>query len=121
MLTNPPSVQETETARRYLSDIFAIRMETIGSIAEMVVTQDTFGLPDGYWDAYRKQLRATEAKDVNDIAPRLFSDRKLIVVAGDADVIGSDLARFGEVTVLDPEREFKTIKTLPRTAAPAAK
>ena len=121
MRTNPPSSQETETARRYLSDIFAIRMETIGAIAEMVVTQDTFGLPDGYWDDYRKQLRATEAKDVSDIVPKLFSERKLIVVAGDADVIGSDLARFGDVTVLDPEKEFKTIKTLAKTTRAAAK
>ncbi len=116
MRTSPSSPEETETARRYLSDIFAIRMETIGSIAEMVVTQDTFGLPDGYWDAYRKQLRATEAKDVADIVPKLFSDRNLIVVAGDADVIGSELSRFGEVTVVDPEKEFKTIKALPAAA-----
>ncbi len=116
MKTSPPSSTETETARRYLSDIFAIRMETIGSIAEMVVTQDTFGLPDGYWDAYRGQLRATEAKDVADIVPKLFSEKNLIVVAGDADVIGSELARFGEVTVLDPEKEFKTIKTIPAAA-----
>jgi len=116
MKTNPPSAQETETARRYLSDIFAVRMETIGSIAEMVVTQDTFGLPDGYWDAYRSQLRATEAKDVADVVPKLFSDKDLIVVAGDADAIGGELARFGEVTVLDPEKEFKTIKTIPAAA-----
>lgn len=117
MRTSPPSAQEAETARRYLSDIFAIRMETIGSIAEMVVTQETFGLPDGYWDAYRKQLRATDAKDVDAIVPKLFSDKNLIVVAGDADVIGSELSRFGEVTVVDPEKEFKTIKTIPAAAA----
>jgi zinc protease len=116
MKTNPPSAQETETARRYLSDIFAVRMETVGSIAEMVVTQETFGLPDGYWDAYRKQLRSTDAKDVAEIDNKLFSDKNLIVVAGDADVIGSELSRFGEVTVLDPEKEFKTIKTIPATA-----
>lgn len=116
MRTSPPSAQEAETARRYLSDIFAIRMETIGSIAEMVVTQETFGLPDGYWDAYRKQLRATDAKDVDAIVPKLFSDKNLIVVAGDADVIGSELSRFGEVTVVDPEKEFKTIKTIPAAA-----
>jgi predicted Zn-dependent peptidase len=116
MQTDPPSPQETETARRYLSDVFAVRMETIGSIADMVVTQETFGLPDGYWDTYRKELRATEAKDVAELDAKLFKHKSLIVVAGDADVIGGELARFGEVTVVDPEKEFKTIKTTPAAA-----
>jgi predicted Zn-dependent peptidase len=113
MRTQPPTSQETETARRYLSDVFAIRMETIGSIAEMVVTQETFGLPDGYWDQYRKELRATDAKDAAEMARQIYGDAALVVVAGDADVIGPELARFGEVTVYDPEKEFKVIKTIP--------
>jgi hypothetical protein len=40
----------------------------------------------------------------------------LIVVAGDADVVGPELAKFGEVTVVDPEKEFKTMKTLPQVS-----
>jgi predicted Zn-dependent peptidase len=115
MTSDPPSTPETDSARRYLSDIFAIRMETLGAIAELVATQATFGLPDGYWDVYRKQLRATDAKDLGDVLPKLFGGQRLIVVAGDADVIGNDLARFGEVTVLNPEKEFKTIKTIPKS------
>lgn len=117
MTSSPPSSQETETARRYLSDIFAIRMETIGSIAEMVVAQEELGLPDGYWDAYRKQLRETDAADVAAIVPALYGGKRLIVVAGDADVVGGDLARFGDVTVVDPEREFKVVKTIPAANA----
>lgn len=117
MRTSPPSPSETETARRYLSDVFAIRMETIGSIAEMVVGQEELGLPDGYWDAYRKELRETDAADVAAIVPTLYGGEHLVVVAGDADVIGRDLARFGEVTVVDPEREFKVVKTIPAASA----
>lgn len=113
MKTDPPTVPETENARRFLSDVFAIRMETVGSIAEMVVTQQTFGLPDGYWDTYRKQLRATDAKEAAEMAAKTFTDKGLIVVSGDADVIGGELARFGDVTVFDPEKEFKVMKTLP--------
>ncbi len=113
MKSSPPTQQEVETARRYLSDIFAIRMETIGSIAEMVVTQETFGLADDYWDTYRKQVRATETKDTAEMAQKLYAGKTLIAVAGDADVIGPELARFGEVTVVDPEHEFKTMKTIP--------
>jgi zinc protease len=115
MVSSPPTPGETESARRYISDVFAIRMETIGSIADMVVTQETFGLPDGYWEAYRKQVRATEPVEAEAAAQKLYrTGQAIIVVAGDADVIAPALARFGEVTVVDPEKEFKTMRTVPQ-------
>jgi predicted Zn-dependent peptidase len=117
MTSSPPSSSEVESARRYISDVFAIRMETIGSIADMVATQISFGLPDGYWDAYRKQVRATDAAEALAAAKKLYTvDSALVVVAGDADVIAPDLAKLGEVTVVDPEKEFKTMKTLPQVS-----
>ena len=114
MTSAPPTSSETETARGYVSDVFAIHLESIGSIADLVVTQDEFGLPDGYWDAYRKQLRATDATQVEAAAKKLYTtlDKALIVVAGDADAIAPDLAKLGDVTVVDPEKEFKTMRTL---------
>jgi predicted Zn-dependent peptidase len=115
LTSSPPSSSETARARRYLSDVFAIRMETVGAIADLVVTQDTFGLPDGYWDIYRRQLRAAEAPEVALAATKLYTpDRALIVVAGDADVIAPELAKFGDVTVVDPEKEWKTMRTIPQ-------
>ncbi|MBX3229964.1 MAG: insulinase family protein [Labilithrix sp.] len=115
MATSPPSAQETETARRYLSDSFAIYMETVGAIASLVGTQESLGLPDSYWDDYRREVRKTEAGDAAAASQLLFggaNERALIVVSGDADAIGQDLTRFGEVTVVDPEKEFKPIKKL---------
>jgi zinc protease len=113
MKSSPPSPSETETARRYLSDLFAVRMETVAAIAEMVVTQETFGLAPDYWDTYRKELRATDAAAAGTAATKLFGGKHIVVVSGDADVIGNDLARFGEVTVVDPEKEFNVIKSIP--------
>ena len=108
------SAQETETARRYLSDVFAIRMETIGSIADMIVEADELHLPDGYWDVYRAAVRGTDNTRASAAAKKLFhADRATVVVAGDADAIGTMLAHFGDVTVIDPEHEFKTMKTIP--------
>ena len=105
---------ENATARRYLSDIFAIRMETIGSIADMVVTQDTLSLPDGYWDAYRKEVRETETVQATEAAHKTFDAKNaVLVVAGDADSIAAPLAAYGEVTVVDPEAEFKVLRTVP--------
>ena len=117
MKSAPPTAAETETSRRYLSDVFSVRMETIGAIADMVVAQESLGLPDGYWDAYRKQLRATTAEDAARAAATLYApETALVVVAGDADAIGPALATFGEVTVVDPEKEFKVLRTLPQAA-----
>jgi predicted Zn-dependent peptidase len=119
MTSQPPDVAETESARRYLSDVFAIRMETIGSIANMVVQQTELGLPDGYWDTYRAALRATDAASAAAAGQKMFhADKALVVVAGDAETIAPSLAHFGEVTVVDPEREFQTVRTIPAEAAP---
>ena len=115
MTSAPPTAAETETARGYASDVFAIRMESLGSIADLVVLQDEFGLPEGAWDAYRRQLRATEPSQVEAAAHKLYPlDKLLVVVAGDADLIAADLAKLGDVTVVDPEKEFKTMRTIPQ-------
>jgi predicted Zn-dependent peptidase len=117
MKSSPPTTAETASARRFLSDVFAIRMETIGAIANMVVVEETLGLPDGYWDAYRKQVRATDAAEAESAAKTMYTtDRAIIVVAGDADVIAPELATYGEVTVVDPEKEFKTMRTVPQVS-----
>jgi predicted Zn-dependent peptidase len=116
MKSNPPSAGEVETARRYQSDIFAILMETVGRLADLVGAQEVNGLSEKYWDEYRKDVRAVETSDVADIAAKTYGDVRthaLIVISGDADVIAPDLAKFGEVTVVDPEKEFKVVKTLP--------
>jgi predicted Zn-dependent peptidase len=114
MLSAPPTDAETESARRYLSDVFAIRMETIGSIADLLAQQSSMGLPDGYWDGYRAAVRATDAAQAGAAAAKIVKPSQcLIVVAGDADVIAPVLVHFGEVTILDPTEEFRAVKTLP--------
>src|SRR6202041_184554 len=113
MTASPPTDSETESARRYLSDVFAIRMETIGSIADLLAQQSAMGLPDGYWETYRAAVRATGTAEASDAAAKIFrANQSLVVVAGDADVIAPVLVHFGEVTILDPAQEFKATKTL---------
>ena len=115
MTTSPPSTSETECARDSLVERLAIRMETMGGIADMVVALSEFGLPDGYWDAYRKRLRAIDAAQLESASKELYTlDKSLIVVAGDADAIAVELATLGDVTVVDPEKEFKTMRTIPQ-------
>ncbi len=113
MTSSLPSATETESARRYLSDVFAIRMETIGSIADLLAQQSSMSLQDGYWDVYRAKVRATDAAQASAAATRICRpNQTLVVVAGDADAIAPVLSHFGEVTVLDPAQEFRGMKTI---------
>lgn len=113
-IANGPVEQaEVSSAGRYLSDTFAIRLENIGSIADLVAIQDTLGLPDGYWETYRSAVKEVTVPRAEAAAKKLFSGAaQLIVVAGDASVIGKPLSHFGEVVVLDPEKEFATVTTI---------
>lgn len=107
MAAGPVLDAEVLSARRYLSDIFAVRMETIGSIADLVVMADALGLGDGYWDKYREAVRSVDVAHAQAASKTLFvPDKSLVVVAGDAAVIAPVLARFGEVVVLDPSKNF---------------
>jgi predicted Zn-dependent peptidase len=119
MRSSSPSDDEVASARRYLSDIFAVRMETIGAIAGMVAQLRELDLPDDYWDAYRAALRAVTTAETAAEAEKIFvPDRTLVIVAGDADVVADSLTRFGDVTVVDPEHDFRVLRTLPKSAVP---
>jgi zinc protease len=110
-----PSAEEVETATRYLGDTLAIRIETIGAVADEVVSLRTLGLPDDYYDGYRRELReVTPPLAARAAAAHLRHTQALVVVAGDADQIGPLLSRFGEVKVVDPVRNFERVRTIPK-------
>jgi len=112
--SDPASDDELNTARRYLSDIFAVRMETIGSVADMVVSLKVLGLPDDYYDAYRKEIRTVSSDSaLKGIGEHIREGHTIIAVSGDAEKIGPVLAHFGEVLVFNPEKEFERIRTIP--------
>ncbi len=120
MRASPPTDDEVATARRYLSDIFAVRMETIGAIADMVAQLRELELPDDYWDTYRSALRSVTTADADAEAARVFTpEHALIIVAGDADVVADGLTRFGDVTVVDPEHDFSVLRSLPKSSTSA--
>jgi predicted Zn-dependent peptidase len=122
MRTTPPTDDEVATARRFLSDVFAVRMETIGAIADMTAQLRELDLPDDYWDTYRTALRAVSAADAAGPSASIFStDHALVLVAGDADLVADSLTRFGDVTVVDPEHEFRVLRTLPKSPAGSSK
>jgi len=113
MLARAPTATETEGSRRYLTDVFATRMETMGSIADLIAQQRVLGLADGYWDSYRAALRSVEPAAAGSAAASFaHADRALVVVAGDADALAPVLVHFGDVSIVDPTHDFQTVKTL---------
>jgi len=115
MRTSPPTDREVVTARRYLSDIFAVHMETLGAIADMIAELRELDLPDDYWDTYRTALRAVTTAETDAEASQVFTaNHALVIVVGDESVVADSLTRFGEVTVVDPEHDFRVLRTLPK-------
>lgn len=114
MQSAPPTADEVERAGRYLADDLAFRQERLGAVADLVVLQETLGLGDGDWDRYRAALRRVSPSEAAEAAKILYKGPSVVVVAGDADAIASDLTAFGEVTVVDPTRDFQTLRTLPK-------
>jgi predicted Zn-dependent peptidase len=109
-----PDDEEVERASRYLSDDLAVRLETLGAVADEIVNLDVMDLPEDHEDALRRELRdMTPALVLKAASERIHPGHEVIVVAGDAAVIGPMLSHFGDVKVLDPTREFARERTIP--------
>jgi zinc protease len=115
-----PAVDEAAIAARYLADLFLLRMETVGAMADMVAQLAIFDLPNDYYDQYRVAVSTTSAADAALVAKETFSSRHyLVVVAGDAERLTTPLSHFGKVTVIDPNQGFNTVREVPQNPAAA--
>ena len=100
--------EELANAKRYLSDSFPLQVDTPGKLADLVVELRTFGLPDDYWDRYRKEIRATGSSEALDAAHEYIKpEQALVVVVGQAADFADSLRQYGPVTVVSPDGEVK--------------
>lgn len=111
--THAPQESEVNGAIRYLKDGFVFRLETVGSVAELTSQLYVLGLPDDYYDVFRKSIGELQLANVSRVATRVYQKTPVIVVAGDAATLGPALAKFGSVAVVDPEHDFSLKKTYP--------
>ena len=120
---------EIDAAQRFLSR--AVQPEGMGAVANEVLRLHLLGLPDDHDDGYRRELgEITPALVLKAATDHLRSGHEVVVVAGDAGVVGQMLSHFGEVKVLDPTRDFARVRsiamnpdaplTLPRQEGPRA-
>jgi hypothetical protein len=77
-------------------------------------------------DVRERRLVAQGREELRDVTPALAlkaagdkirSGREVVVVAGDATVIGPMLSHFGEVKVVDPTKNFERVRTIPKNEA----
>jgi zinc protease len=117
-----PSAEEMQNARRYLSDSFALMVETVGNLADMVSDLRLYGLPQNYWSNYRARIEAVNQADVLRVARRYITpNRSLVVLVGTVDTLADRLrtrAGVGEVTV-EPAEDPDGPTAAPGAAAPA--
>lgn len=105
---------ELQMARRYLTDVFLLRTETVKALNYMASSLWLHGLPNDYYDTYRNQLRATEASSLQTVAGQYFSPtRSIAVVTGDAERLAGPLSHFGEVIIIDPSKNFEQRSVVP--------
>jgi predicted Zn-dependent peptidase len=111
-----PSPEEVEAAQRHLG-AFAVRLEAMSALADELAHLYTLGVPDDYDDGYRRELgEITPALALKAAGEHLRSGHEIVVVAGDAAVVGPMLAHFGEVKVVDPTRGFARVRSIPMNA-----
>ncbi len=111
--TTEPSEAEMATATRFLADVTALRLETVGALASELAKNHTLGLPDDTPAQFRKQVRAVTAADAAKMAAsHVRATNAVLVVAGDAKIIGPMLSHFGEVKVVDPTKGFAPKETI---------
>ena len=102
----PVTVDELALGVAALTRGFARNFETGEQIARAVSQIALYDLPDDYFDRFVPAVERVTADDVTRVAARhLDPDRLTVLVVGDVDAVGSDLAqlRLGEPLVLAPE------------------
>lgn len=101
-----PGEAEIADARSYLAGVMPLTVETTGGVAARLAALATYGLPDGYWDAFRAELLAVTPADALEAARRrLHPDRAVVAVCADAERVRGELEalQVGPVEVIDPD------------------
>ena len=90
----PPTKQEVEDAKKFLTGSLAFRTITCEQVGSLLLAVDNFGLGLNYLDDYRKAVDAVTPADVQAVAKKyLDPDRLIIVAVGAVDAEGKPLKK----------------------------
>ncbi|MGH7577956.1 MAG: M16 family metallopeptidase [Longimicrobiales bacterium] len=96
--TEPPSEDELQGIKNYLTGTFTLRNASRGGLAATLQMVDLHGLPSTYLENYVSNVQAVTPEDVRRTAEQYLDPaRMVIVVVGDREVIESQLESFGTI------------------------
>jgi predicted Zn-dependent peptidase len=102
-----PTSRELATAVAQLQARSFLDLDTTAGAAEVVTRFGLLALSEGGEDEYLQGLVRATPREVNAVAARHFQVPRVVVVVGDAARLVTPLSHFGQVHVVDPERDFK--------------
>ena len=98
-----PSPDDLRLVRSFSAGRFVLGLERSAAIAGALVELDVYDLPRDSLDSFRTRLNAVTREEVHAAARDLLHpDRLAIVAVGPAEVLRSQLERFGPVVVVQP-------------------
>jgi zinc protease len=104
IVTDEVTDDEILTVKNYLTGVFPLQLETANAVASRVINLKMYGLPKDYYNKYISAINKITKKDILDAAKKyIHPENVYIVVSGDASVIKSKMAKFGEVEVYDAD------------------
>jgi hypothetical protein len=96
MRAEPVTTQEVAAARDYLVGVFPLRFETAGAVGGALGSLVVHGLGVEELVTYRERIEAVDAESITAAArDHLHVDDAAIVLVGDADAFGDELAAAG--------------------------
>lgn len=130
LASEKPSQRELRAAREQLAASAALGLETSFEAAELLLQNELWRLPGSALDELRRGLEQLRPSDVQSSARRHLRAPPVVVVVGDAERLLTPLSRFGQVHLLDAERDLRTERVVsqdptaplegPGSAAPSA-
>lgn len=111
---------ELQDAKNYLTGVFPLRAETQEGLANLLVQQELYSLPEDYLRTYRDNVTAVTAGDIRRVAQKyIHPDAFSIVIVGDgAEILRQCSSWADETSCFDTEGRAIDADTL--TAEPEA-
>jgi zinc protease len=98
--------EEVANARDFIAGTMPLEMQTTEQLAARIAELHVYDLPTDYFESARERIRGVSAAEAHRVAQlRLYLDRLVIVVAGDAGTVAEKLRGLGvgDVVIHDAE------------------
>ncbi len=103
--------EELDDAKNYLTGVFPLRAETQEGLTGLILNQQIYGLPADYLQAYRDDVAAVTAEDVQRVTrEHIHPETLAIVIVGDAgDVLPQVREYASQIEIFDTEGQPKRL------------